>query len=136
MIEHWNDGAAFPPGSKLCRHFFCTRIDTTEKYVAGKPGHMSEVRYPYCPEHEPQFTHNGTQSDCTMLLIYWAVAFACSLLMPYFVLALPTIPVFWILERCFPDSYRLQQTPQVLYVVFFGLSFIVTCMAWALYWSF
>ena len=100
MIAHRNDAAAFPPGSKLCIHEFCTRTDTTLKYVGGRRGYTSEVQYRYCPVHEPNFVKFGSQLDGFLYFCYWVVAIICSLIAPCLLL----MPIAIIFVRGFKAS--------------------------------
>ncbi|HLY75058.1 MAG TPA: tetratricopeptide repeat protein, partial [Planctomycetota bacterium] len=74
IVEHWNNPLVFPHKANLCMEPFCTRIDTTKKYVGGHRGYTSQVDYNYCPEHQPTFFSMGIRFDGFLYFIYWAVA--------------------------------------------------------------
>jgi len=88
MVAHWNDASEFPPGSDLCMYNFCTRTDTREKHVGGRPGYTSEVKYYYCPIHEPTFVHTDSRIDGFLYFVYWIWAIICSGI-PLFLVILP-----------------------------------------------
>jgi hypothetical protein len=80
VVTHWESAE----GCNLCMEPFCTSTDTTKKYVAGNPGHVSEFHYSYCPEHEPSpFIRTSSQLDGLFYLAYWATVLIVSAGLPF-----------------------------------------------------
>jgi hypothetical protein len=74
VIAHWSDAKLFPPKSDLCTAPFCTRTDTAKKYVGGRPGYTSQVKYHYCPAHSPTFFATGSRIDGLLYTFYFGLA--------------------------------------------------------------
>lgn len=76
MTAHVADEDTFPTKCEICKEPFCTRIDTRDKYVCGRPNYTSENRWNFCPEHSPTFLSTGSRFDGFFLYPYSLAVFA------------------------------------------------------------
>jgi len=52
IVWNWNDSQRVPHEAQLCKKMFCRDPHTTEKHMAGSPGHQSESFSHFCDRHE------------------------------------------------------------------------------------
>ena len=93
IIQNWKDEGAFPAKAELCATPFCTRVDTQPKYVGGNPGHRSETKLPFCPDHTSALPRTGSQFDDLVRCIYWVLSMILSALEATLALAIPALPL-------------------------------------------
>ncbi|MEY2564583.1 MAG: hypothetical protein QOH88_2776 [Verrucomicrobiota bacterium] len=104
IFAHFKDDQAFPPKAELCAAPFCRRVDTAPKYVGGNPGHRSETRIPFCPEHNSHLPSTGSRFDDLARFIYWISAMAMSWIEAVLVLSILCYPLILIWTFLRPDS--------------------------------
>jgi len=104
MCAHFKDDQVFPPKAELCAAPFCRRVDTTPKYVGGNPGHRSETRIPFCPDHRSGLPSTGSRFDDLIRFIYWISAMAMSWVEAALVLSILCYPLALIWAFLRPDS--------------------------------
>jgi hypothetical protein len=93
MFTNAKDEQVFPPKAELCAATFCRRVDTELKYVGGNPGHRSETKLPFCPEHTSGLPSTGSRYDNLIRFIYWVLAMILSCLEATFILAIVCYPL-------------------------------------------
>jgi hypothetical protein len=93
MFTNAKDEQAFPPKAELCAAPFCRRVDTQPKYVGGNPGHRSEAKLPFCPEHTSGLPSTGSRYDDLIRFIYWGLAMILSWLEATLILSIACYPL-------------------------------------------
>jgi hypothetical protein len=93
MFTNARDEQAFPPKAELCAAPFCRRVDTQPKYAGGNPGHMSETKLPFCPDHTSHLPSTGSRYDNLIRFFYWGLAMILSWLEATIVLGIVCFPV-------------------------------------------
>ena len=135
MFANAKNEQVFPPKAELCAAPFCRRVDTQPKYVGGNPGHRSETKLPFCPEHTSGLPRTGSQFDNLIRFIYWVLAMALSWLEATVVLGIASYPLALVVAFFRPDKAAGPWRHAVDYSLAFGVGVggAATLLVWGMF---
>lgn len=135
MFANAKNEQVFPPKAELCAAPFCRRVDTEPKYVGGNPGHRSETKLPFCPEHTSGLPSTGSRFDDLLRFIYWVLAMALSWLEVAVVLGLASYPFALAVAFFRPDKAAGPWRRAVDYSLTFGVGIggVASLLVWGMF---
>lgn len=125
IVTHWSEVKS----KELCTENFCTRTDTTQKYVGGHKGYTSETTYDYCPSHEPRFVKTGTRFVDLFRGFHFAWAFVLSCVLASAAMALAFAPFVYLFRAIQGRGGRPHIDPGEVLGLIAGIGGLVVSLA-------